>query len=221
MNIKKWRNVISDYLLKHPVIKMLVISLVVLLVGIIVVIGIYLVSVIKKVPPDFMTIDPLQTTEFPWYKGFLSNLGVILWSISIGCTFSAAILLANNRPIAHFLIATGTLSIFLVIDDMFRFHDSFLLYRLHIPEYFTILFYGLIIFIYLFSFYRTILSDISFILLVGALLFFGISIVFYIVTINSSVGTFIKDGIKFIGIAFWLMYTFIFVDHKNQQRRSG
>lgn len=221
MDIKKRRNVISAPVSKQQVIEMLRIALIVFLTGFIVIIGVYLVSVIKKVPPGFMTIDPLQTAEFPWYTGFLSNLGAILWSISIGCTFSGAILLANNRPIAHFLIATGTLSILLVIDDMFRLHDSLLLFRLHIPEYFTIFSYGLIIIIYLFSFYRVILSDISFLLLAGALLFFGASIIFYIVTLNSSVETFIKDSIKFIGIALWLTYNYVFVVRMSKQLRSG
>jgi hypothetical protein len=164
-----------------------------------------------------MTSDPLQTAEFPWYTGFLSNLGIILWSISIGCAFSSAMILPNNRQVARFLIATGMLSILLVIDDMFRIHDSILPSLLHIPEFLTFIAYGLLIAIYLFSFYRIILSDASFLLLAGALLFLGISIVFDMVSPYSSMETFIKDGLKFIGIALWLTYNFVFVAQMSKQ----
>jgi hypothetical protein len=186
----------------------------------IVIVGAYLVSVIKEVPPGFMTSDPLQTAKFPWYTGFLSNLGVILWSISIGCAFSSAMILPNNRQIANFLIATGTLAIVLVIDDMFRLHDSILPSLFHIPEFVSFFAYGLVIAIYLFSFYRIILLDASFLLLAGALLFLGVSIVYDMVSPYSSMETFIKDGLKFIGIALWLTYNFVFVARMSRQMQA-
>ena len=213
MESKNWFNQILESISRHQGKQMLWISLFVLFATFIVIIGVYLVSVIKKVPPGFMTTDSLQTAKFPWYTGFLSNLGVIVWSISIGCCFLGAILLSNNRQAAHFLIATGTLSIVLVMDDMFRLHDGLLPSRLHIPEFISYFAYGLVFAIYLFSFYHIILSDISFLLLAGSLLFFGASIIFGMVTPYSSVQTFIKDSLKFIGIALWVTYIFIFVVH--------
>jgi hypothetical protein len=221
MDIKKRITMILAPISKQQLKHMVWISLFVFFITIIVIIAAYLVSVIKEVPPGFMTTDPLQTAEFPWYTGLLSNLGVILWSVSIGCAFSIAILLPNNRQVAHFLIATGTLSIVLVIDDMFRLHDSFFLSRLNIPEYFTFFIYGLILSIYLVSFYRVILSDISFILLTGALLFFGASIILDMFTPYSSIETFIKGSLKFIGIALWLTYNFVFVVRMSKQMKSG
>jgi hypothetical protein len=218
MDIKKQDNAILAPVTKQQVRQMLWILLLVISSTIIVIISVYLVSVIKGVPPGFMSTDPMQTAEFPWYTGFLSNLGVILWSVSIGCAFSIAILLlSNNRQVAHFLFATGTLSIVLVVDDMFRLHDSFLPSRLSVPENFTIFIYVFIIAIYLFSFYRIILSDISFLLLAGAFLAFAASIIFDMVT-------FIKDGLKFIGITLWLTYNFVFVvrmSKKNENRTTG
>ncbi len=200
---------------------MILISLSVFLTAFIVIIGVYLVSVIKKVSPDFMTTDPLQTANFPWYTGLLSNLGVILWSISLGCSFLGAILLSNDSKIGRFLIVTGIITAVLVTDDMFRLHDSFLRSRFHIPEFLSFFTYGLLIAIYLFSFYRIILSDVSFLLLAGALLFFGISIVFNMVIPYSSVEAFLKDSMKFIGIAMWLTYNFVFVVRMSKQMRSG
>jgi hypothetical protein len=221
MDIKKRNNVILEPISKQKVKPILWIFLFVFFATMIVILGTYQVSVIKEVPPGFMTTDPLQTAEFPWYTGFLSNLGVILWSISIGCAFSSAIILPNNRQVAHFLIATGTLSIVLVIDDMFRLHDSILPSILHVPEFLTFFAYGLLITIYLLSFYHIILSDVSFLLLAGALLILGVSIVYDMVSPYSSMETFIKDSLKFFGIALWLAYNFVFVVRKSKQIRSG
>jgi hypothetical protein len=216
MEIKNWINLILAPISRQHVKQMLWILLFVLFATIIIIIGVYLVSVIKKVPPGFMTTDPLETAEYPWYTGFLSNLGAILWSVSIGCAFSSAFIITNNRQVAPFLIATGTISIVLVLDDMFRLHDSFFPSRLHIPEYFTIFIYSLLVVIYLFSFHRVILSDISFLIFAGALLFFGASRIFAMVTPYSSIETFIKDSLKFMGIALWLTYNFVFVVHMSK-----
>lgn len=182
---------------------------IVFLTALLIIFGVYLMSIITKVPPDFMTQDPIQTAKFPWYTGFLSNLGIMLWSVAIGCIFSCAILLPNNRQKVWFLIATGALSTVLALDDMFMLHEVFLPQKLHIPEEISFLTYGLIIAIYLFYFFRDIFSDISFLILAGALLFFGASMIMNVVVPYSSLGAFIENSIKFIGIAFWLAYNFV------------
>ena len=181
----------------------------VFLAAVLVIFGAYLLSKFAKVPPYFMTEDPLQTAKFPWYTGILSNLGVILWSVAIGCSFLGAILLSANRQKFWFLIASGALSTVLAVDDMFMLHDHVLPHRLHIPEKILYLSYGLIIVIYVFYFFRDIISDKSFVILGSALLFLGTSMVMDAAIPYTSLEKFIADSIKFIGIAFWLTYNFV------------
>jgi hypothetical protein len=182
------------------------ISLTTLIIALACIVGVYLVGVLKNVPPGFMTEDPLQTAKFPWYTGALSNLGIILWSISIGCAFTGAILAIKKPHKFQFMIVSGVLSSILVVDDMFMLHDGFLRYSLHIPERPIFLAYGLIFVVYTLYFLRDILSDDSFLILFVALLFLGSSMVIDAVIPYSSLETFIEDGIKFIGITFWAAY---------------
>lgn len=77
-------------------------------------------------------VDPLV--------GFLSSLGIVVWSGTVGVCFFAAGLLrarsAGSTEIEHrrFLASAGALSAYLLIDDLFLVHDHLATTHLGIPE---------------------------------------------------------------------------------------
>lgn len=59
--------------------------------------------------------------------GFVSQIGIFIWSASATvCMFSAMVLsnLPNNKKIKHFLIASGILTLILGLDDTFLLHED-------------------------------------------------------------------------------------------------
>lgn len=208
MNNQKRENLRSSPGSKRQVTRLWVLQFLALLVTLLVIIGVYQMSTLAEVPPSFMTTDPLRTANFPWYTGLLSNLGVMVLSITVGCILSSAILLRNNRHEIAFLLASGGISALLAFDDLFDVHHI-LGDKFHIPEgisYFTI---GFIIIAYLVCFYREIFFDTSFSIVVIALLFFGASMVMNAFGQLSSEKVFMKDSAKFAGMVFWSLYFFV------------
>jgi hypothetical protein len=191
--------------------QILKVLLVVLLSSFIIIGGMYVVSIVKKVPPEFLTEDPLGTANFPWYTGALSNLGVIFWSIALGVSATGVFLFRSKTKAVNLLIGNTVLTAILDLDDMFMLHESFLKYRLHIPEFASYMFYILIILIYLAFFYRVILSDNSFLLLAGMLVFLGFSMGFDSFSFGLNIGVFLKSSMKFVSIALWMAYNFVFL----------
>jgi hypothetical protein len=206
---KKQRIVGFAHVSKQQLAQVWKVLLLVFLAAFLLIFSSYLMSIFVKVPLDFMAGDPLDTAHLPWYTGFLSNLSVMLWCVAIGCSFTGALIVFNHQRKTWFLLVNGFLSTVLAFDDMFMLHEGLLPYRFHIPEFISIFVYGLIITIYLFYFFQDIFSDISFLILVVALLFFGASLVLEVILVNSSVKIFMKDSCKLIGIAYWLTYNFV------------
>lgn len=218
MNIPKLQNLKTSPEPKRQVIQIWVLQFLVLLATLAVITGVYQMSIMAEVPPSFMTTDPLHTANFPWYTGILSNLGVMMLFITVGCTLAGAVLLNNDRQKIAFLISSGVLSALLAFDDMFDVHHI-LGDKLGIPEgisYFTI---GVFIISYLVCFYRKIFFDTSFSIVVIALLFFGASMVMNALGQLSSEQVFIKDSAKFAGMVFWSLYFLVRVTRMKDKQR--
>jgi hypothetical protein len=79
-----------------------------------------------------------------WYAGFVSTLGgLVWWSGTIVCLVTAWVVRARDRNIFGFWLASAALTAVLALDDLFLLHESLFRRRLHAPEWFTFLVYGL------------------------------------------------------------------------------
>jgi hypothetical protein len=167
------------------------------------------VSILKGIPFIKFTRDPAALGFIHPLWGVLSNIGVLIWcSVTTICFFSYVLLRRNSgtRIQSSFLFYSGVLTLTLLLDDFFQFHDYIFLVYLHIPEYVIYLLYvGLTLFIVI-RFYRLILTTEYFLLLIAFLLF-GVSMVIDLLTEEPALlRVLAEDGSKFIGIVSWCLY---------------
>jgi hypothetical protein len=155
-----------------------------------------------------LTMDPAATSERPFYLGMISVLGLMLWAGSAAICWFSWLLLESNPKTAQirlFFLCSGLVTVMLLVDDAFLFHEVFFPEYLSIPEKVILAGYLLLLGSYLFYFRRLILAT-DYLLLLAALLSFGLSLVIDVVLPTRNWITFIEDSFKFIGISFWLTY---------------
>lgn len=159
----------------------------------------------KDVPFGNLTRDPVAILDAPIYTGFLSQLGIFLWSASATvCMFGAAVLSreAVNLNSRRFLAVSGVLTLVLGLDDALLLHEGFFPY-FGIPEQVAYAGYAGFTLYYLVRFRADILAT-EHVLLWMALSLFGLSVASDLVS-----GPFLfEDGVKLAGIVSWLAYFF-------------
>ena len=164
----------------------------------------------KGIPIGQLTRDPTAIVGVPFYIGFLSQIGIFFWSASAAvCMFSAMVI--SKRPdslkIKGFFFASGLLTLVLVLDDAFLLHESVFPYHLGIAEKAVFVTYAGFVLLYLLRFYSVILNT-EYILLVAALIFFGVSIALDIFNPPGLNPYLFEDAAKIAGIVSWLVYFF-------------
>lgn len=158
----------------------------------------------QGISPSYFTVDPLALGRLPFYAGFLSNLGVLLWCASAAVYLFASFLVRGQERAAdrRFLRASGLLTAFLLCDDLFMLHEQALPTYLHIPEAAVYAAYGATVGWYLFK-SRSPLLRTEFTLLGAAFLFLGGSV---LIDACSGGRYLSEDGLKFLGIVAWAVY---------------
>lgn len=168
-------------------------------------------SLLNDVHFSFLTRDPVTLLNGKPYIGLVSNTGIIFW-----CATSAILLFsskisaiqkrAKNQTL--FLFFSGVLTTILLIDDLFMMHDVLF------PEYMKMgdgvfySFYGLFL-VALLAFYRKIILNTDYLLLIMALVFFGGSALIDSVIVIRSKFDYpysFEDCFKFLGIITWFAY---------------
>jgi hypothetical protein len=180
-------------------------SLLVALVGIM---SVVILSLVTGTPVSVFTRDPAHITESSPVIGFLSMLGVMGWAAATAICFMGAGLFSDDRhdqKLTVFLFSSGVLSLVLMLDDALLFHDYLLPNYVHIPQRYTYGAYTLIVAGYLIFFCRQILLT-DYLLFMLAFLCLGLSVLFDAFLPFSNLETFVEDGFKFLGIAFWVGY---------------
>lgn len=174
-----------------------------------------LVRFVSPIPIRHLTRDPLVLAEKPFYFGFLSNVGVLLWcTAAIICLFSSLLLFVaqGKRESVLFFAVFGSISLWLMLDDLLMIHEV-LDEELHlIPDKVTYGFYGLAIVVSLVRFRKRLLRVQPWVLGVS-LLFFGISIGFDVLmpngwTVLQDDAYLLEDGFKLLAIFVWAVYFF-------------
>lgn len=172
-----------------------------ILVAMIVLVGLQL-----SIPIADLTRDPSATTGASPFMGALSSIGVLFWCASVAiCLFSFALLqqTGSRGDFSGFFLFGGLISLILLLDDLFLFHEAVFPLYLKIPEKLVFLSYGLIILGYLTHFRKLILKT-NFIFLILAFGLFGLSIVIDLLDLRISI--LFEDGSKLFGIASWFGY---------------
>lgn len=168
--------------------------------------GVGVTILVTDVSADQLTRDPLSEAGLEFYIGFVSNIGLMIWTATVTICLLMAGLLWRNRPKqARFFLASSGVSFMLLFDDAFLLHENVYPRLFDIPEVAVYVGYGFVILGYLVYFRNDILAT-DFVLLIMALLAFGISLTVDFLEHESVVLSFTEDVFKFTGVVLWLSY---------------
>ena len=174
-----------------------------------------LVEVLSTVSTDvslgFLVRDITATAKLPFFTGFVSQFGLMLWSASLTvCLFALGILhrqqgdfSGSKRFLVHGTVLTGILA----LDDIFLFHEEVAPVYLHVDELIVFGVYLTVGVGFVLFNWREILSS-EYALLLVALALFATSIALDAISrvVILPLELFLEDACKFAGIATWLLY---------------
>lgn len=170
------------------------------------------VGVMNGVPLALVVEDPAVLARLHPLTGIQSSLGILLWCAAATlCVFTAAVARRTVSPSFHlFLLVSALLSFYLLIDDLFQFHENLAWRYLGVRQKYVLLGLGLAVGAYLVGFRRVILGT-PYALLVVALLLLSASAVIDAVVLKlwpqrGDWGLFFEEGCKWLGIACWCGY---------------
>lgn len=153
------------------------------------------------------------------YYGFVSNLGVLIWSsASFICLFVGVVLLTSthDRFAASFMLASGCLTLMLVFDDFFMLHEVVLPSVTGLNDKYIYIFYAVLFVAYCAVFHLALLRQHGMLLLV-AVSFFALSTGLNVITKAAAFGALgelsgrefrylLEDGTKLFGISAWVTF---------------
>ena len=165
----------------------------------------------------FFLRDIVATGKLPFFAGFVAQLGGMLWSASLTvCLFALYVLGKQNGELSgakRLLWYGGILTLALLMDDIFLFHEEIAPEYLGINEKIVVAGYGVLGVLFVVVNWREILSS-EYLILGLALGLFALSIFLDALPIDDfhlryfwkQLEMFLEDGSKFAGIATWLTY---------------
>jgi hypothetical protein len=170
------------------------------------------VSVYFDIPFWRMSADVAAMADVHPLSGFLSTLGGLLWWTSASIWLFTAFIHRTSRdaPTFRFALASGMLSAYLALDDMFLFHEELAWTVFGVSE--ALVFAVLVVTVasYVVVFRRTILRQDATLLAI-ALTFFAYSML--VDTLDTSWADMIgrgsyyaEEGAKLLGIASWCAF---------------
>ncbi|MBL7925179.1 MAG: hypothetical protein JNL88_13335 [Bacteroidia bacterium] len=177
-------------------------------------------SITKDIALDAFTKDPNAQFDAPFYVGFFSNLGIMIWSAAVTICFYGAWksdVSISNR-VRQFLLVSGLLTLIMTLDDLFQLHELVFPRYLNISENMVYLTYLNLYLIYFIRFRKQLLNS-DFIALVIAFFFLGLSTIIDILPLPIEKDTFLEDAIKLLGAVTWLIY-YIRTVEENTVRES-
>ncbi|MBT3190399.1 MAG: hypothetical protein HN736_11285 [Anaerolineae bacterium] len=165
-----------------------------------------------NIPISHFTRDPLAITGGHPFLGFISNIGVILWSFSVAiCFFSYVLLKTSKKPhdVLRYIMFGGFISLVLLLDDLFMLHENIYPKYFGVSEKITFILYGVLVLFYLVKF-RKIIIETDFIFLLLALFFSMLSILVDLLPDSLLLWHHLyEDGSKFFGVVSWFGYQFL------------
>jgi hypothetical protein len=166
---------------------------------------------------SYLTRDVAAIAGLPFYAGFLSQMGALLWAGSLTiCIFSLLALGRQSVPATRrWLLQASILTAILLFDDVFQFHEEIADEYLGLSETLVVVSYGVVGLILLVINLGEILSS-EYLILGLALILFALSAFVdgadlgdfgaFGRLFTDQLETFVEDGLKFAGVATWLVY---------------
>ena len=175
----------------------------------------------KGISDVMLRSDPSTTTGTPFYLGFVSNIGILIWCACAAICLHSWLLLRKSAAAVHpdsgnFLLGAGLVTAWLLLDDMFLLHET-VLPHFGIPEEIVVVGYAAIVAFFLFVNLRRIRRT-DYLLLISALFLLGLSAVvdevpFFYVYLPPLAQGWLEDGTKLLGICGWFSYWLITSTH--------
>ena len=164
------------------------------------------ISHIRARPFSYYVFDATMVRGTTPLAGIVSNIGLLIWcATSCICLFCVT-KIENEKKDAYFLLSSGLLSTFLLLDDLVMLHVALPLFVPWVPKISIYFFYAIVFSIHIYCFRKIILKT-DFVFLTIACLFFATSIVADLIWISGLRGhNIVEDGCKFFGIVTWAFY---------------
>ena len=167
------------------------------------------VKVRTDVPWHHVMGDPATTTGWPFWVGFISNAGAILWAAT-GAIFIVARRLERSAGArGRFLLASGLFVAMLGVDDLFLLHEQAFPGLLGVPQTAVLAAYAVLAIAYAWTFRAQIMATPYPLLLIAAALL-GTSVALDQLMdrfeIYLPASGFLEDACKLLGIGAWLAY---------------
>lgn len=194
--------------LKNQCIRLVPIILLTAGLGLIGMAVVYLMHLETGAPFSVLTRDMASVCHVKPFIGFLSNIGIIIWSGSAASCFLAALFLrqgGNKRRFVQFFSWFALFTLLLALDDVLVLHETFFPRTLHLSQTVIYSIYASLTLLSLLVFLREILTT-DFLLLLIAGGFLSASMVTDQFMKMSDLETLFEDTLKFFGIIFWLVY---------------
>ncbi len=155
----------------------------------------------------YFTRDPVITLYGHPFTGVISNIGILFWCCSLSvCLFcSWLVLKKGEKQVAIFLFFSGLFTLFLMLDDLFMFHEFIFPYSFGIPQEAVIVGYLIIMSVYLLRFARLILT-MEYTILLMACGWFALSLATDMWMVQSNTQFLVEDGAKLFGIVTWFIF---------------
>lgn len=184
-----------------------------LLPALLVLVVVALAKLIGDVAPHNFLRDTNTLAGAHPLMGMVSNLGLMLWAASAAVSLlTASFLMRTRQPGIPFFLASGALSLWLLLDDAFLFHESLAPDYLGLSDKVVILALGLAVLTWIAAFRRTILQSGAFFLALAMSLFAMSLLVDSVSDVMPGLNTeggwriLFEDGPKWLGICCWLAF---------------
>lgn len=172
---------------------------------------ILVIAVKSGIEPSDLTRDQNGVLHFEPYVGMLSSLGIFMWYVALVLCWFAWYFIRMNNPNSgrkNFFLVSGFITSIIAVDDLFQFHETILPDYLGLPEISFYIVYFIALFIFNIKYINALMNP-HFSLLMNSYFFLAASIIFDVFFERTvPFGTYIEDGLKFIGIAFWSTFFF-------------
>lgn len=169
------------------------------------------IAVKSGVEPSDLSRDYNGVYHLEPYVGMLSSLGIFIWCGSVTLCWFAWYFIKMRNPDSgrkNFFLVSGFITSIIAVDDLFQFHEIIIPDYLGIPEISFYIAYILILIYFNIKYINTLMNR-YFSWLVVSYLLLAFSI-FFDMALEDVVpfGTYIEDGLKLMGIAFWSTFFF-------------
>ncbi|UKJ08325.1 hypothetical protein [Solitalea lacus] len=164
-------------------------------------------SHLLHIPVYHLTRDIAAVLGCHPFTGIMSNLGVLIWCITVAiCFFTVSIIrFTRENEYTGFLFISGLFTSFLMLDDFFMFHEYVFPKIFHLPEKVFDSLYVMLTVLYLYKYYKVILKN-DFLIIFLAYCFFALSMSMDVFFDQKGWEFLFEDGLKLMGIISWFVF---------------